>query len=201
MHAQAEVAQVAVGVRLLRVGTVLVARRDEFDGGDELAVEIDVDGPLRVEADGNACFQVRLQDGGTGGAASAAGRGPICRTLTSGLPLPASTVKPARRRETPCTPPASGAEPTRRDTPTRTGGRCPSPVRRSNRAAAWLSPPSIFWQFTMVFARRHMVGSMTTSCSLLPSCQGPLPRFSHQARPAPPATARQCASTPSDRRN
>lgn len=64
MHPQAEVAQVAAEVGLLRVGTVLVTRQDEFDGGDQLAVKIDVYGRLRVEAYGNAHFQVRYEGGG-----------------------------------------------------------------------------------------------------------------------------------------
>src|SRR4051812_11588789 len=66
MDAQPEVAQVAAGIRLLRVGTVLVARRDEFDGGDELPVEIDVYGQLRVQSDRDASFQVRLLNGRIG---------------------------------------------------------------------------------------------------------------------------------------
>ncbi len=67
MHAQAEVAQVAVGVGLLCVGAILVARRDEFEGGDQLPVEVDVDGALRVEAEGHGRFQVRLEDAGAAG--------------------------------------------------------------------------------------------------------------------------------------
>src|SRR5437763_14443857 len=67
MHAQTEIAQVAVAVRLLRVGAVLVARRDEFEGGDQLPVEVDVEGALRVEPEYNARFQVRLEDAGAGG--------------------------------------------------------------------------------------------------------------------------------------
>jgi len=49
MHAEAEVAQVAAGVRLFGVGAILVALRDEFESGDQLPVEVNVDGPLRAE--------------------------------------------------------------------------------------------------------------------------------------------------------
>jgi hypothetical protein len=38
MHAEAEVTQVAAGVGVLRVGAILVAGRDEFERGDQLAV-------------------------------------------------------------------------------------------------------------------------------------------------------------------
>jgi hypothetical protein len=52
---------------LLRIGAILVARRDDFDGGNQLAVVVDVDGTLRVEADGDARFQVWLDDAVTVG--------------------------------------------------------------------------------------------------------------------------------------
>jgi hypothetical protein len=66
MDAQTQITQVAVAVRLIRVDTFLVARRDEFDRRDELAVEVDIDSRLRVEANRDTRFQVRFEDSGIG---------------------------------------------------------------------------------------------------------------------------------------
>src|SRR5262249_26786769 len=73
---------------------------------------------------------------------SADDRGPRCRTMTSGLPSPDATAKantPPRNALYPsgslsCT--YSSKYVNQRD------GRCPSPIRLSNRAAAWPGPPS-----------------------------------------------------------
>src|SRR5579862_3351649 len=98
-------------------------------------------GQLRVEAEGDARFQVWLQDGS-----------PRCHLFGSWArtPLPHADIGLAvarrhgqglaRRQETPCSLLASAAESTRRDTSTTADGRCPSPVRPSNCAVAWLGP-------------------------------------------------------------
>ena len=58
MDAQAKIAQVAVGIRFLRIRAVLIPRRDDLKGGDQLSMKVDVDGALRIEPEGNTRFKV-----------------------------------------------------------------------------------------------------------------------------------------------
>src|SRR5579883_1333807 len=95
MHSQAEVAQVAIAVRLLRITAILVARRDDFDGGDQLAVVVDVDGPLRVEADGDAGFQIRLENACTAG--SDFGKGLLTPLTDADIGLAGTRIHRQRR--------------------------------------------------------------------------------------------------------
>jgi hypothetical protein len=59
MDALPQIAQGAPGVARLDVQAVLVARRHDLDGGDQLPVPIDVDGPLGIEGERRHGFAIR----------------------------------------------------------------------------------------------------------------------------------------------